>query len=1790
VIGTLTKKDRKWSAILRSLARLHITSVPVDWTVLYSAYKPKLITLPSYQWRKKRYWIEGPHALYVRTVINKQQAGPLASGSHSRHPFLLSPTLRDQNKKGWQLELSTNDFPYLKDHDILGTLVLAATCSIEYTIAAAHDMRDAAAAAARDYSIPDKYAVGVHLLVENPVLITTTNPPVLKLDIDGTSLPLGARIPFRLLQSSKDNSSNNKDAGSGRGSIFCVPKEVDHSVRDLANQLIDDALADDSRENKKYKRYSGAEVYAHVAKHDYNFGPAHQGVHTAWIESEATKAIGLIEVPEAIADTASDYFLHPSLFDAIFHPSILCRTNDLTLVPTSIQLIFFNKPKSNKMWGVFRSVKTVQKSFFGEFILLDEDKTVIFHIPYFVAKPMNNNTGVGTYEQMWSPTIPTSISTDYFSSKPRKILIFASKNEVGAQVVKRLRSENKKNAVVAVYTSEKTSHTSKDEWQVDPFDEAGMASVIQQTILSGTDIWDAIVYMWPTEEILRESNQKLDMGYKTCAGLLHLLKPMLNSAKVPYPRVIGVTSGAAAVVGEKQLNVAQSTLWGFARSAILEYPDLKLALLDIDPHEDDAAVAASVQHIVAELSSLEGHWDETAYRDERCFKNIMQDASAQPLFQVDASTGIPRIDSVALRHSAASGKLTCTANPETPPLTSAQVRIQAKRIGVLPHILTSSLPPLNSGGFPAVSVYGNVEIGSKSNNLATGDEVIAIGVLPLGNQANVDCNAVIRKPEKWDDNHAATIPAILAVAYYVINYEALVRSRDSVLIVGDLAGLGVAAALLARKLATKVYALVPEESVNHITSLGVKALPLGSWQKTDETPRLDVILSFLDNANDEEHLLLHKQLTTVLKPKARFIGFSKNHILTESTSTFGVSQQVFDLNFFSDREIVSEIVEAISPIFEEFPTAAVHPSVYTVAQISDLDLSALDYASTHIVADFTHIEEISPSNVDYVPNFRSNATYVVVGGLRGLGLATANYAVINGARHIVLVGRSKPDEETQKAISAMKARNAEVIIANGSVTDETFVAGLFQKIKKEMPPLKGVFHSAVVLMDRLVVKHGWSEFAQVLDPKVAGAWLMHKYTLNVPLDFFVLYSSMTSVIGNPGQVAYGAGNAFMDALAQHRRLLGLPTISFNWGGVSDVGVLARASGDVAEMLDKTGNHLLTPDDVLDALGDNLYSSRSGISVLRVDWAKYFAVNTPLPSRIRYKTISTSSTAQGDKQGENSNEAVVLKAIRDAPDDGVQIIEEFLQQYFMKILEFSTPPDVDISIQHLGIESVLAAQMRQHITTQIGVTMPVVWFFSNLTITDLAKRLFGLIPPEELRPPAPKEGSESESLDTTIKEESVDGSPNIIVSDLSFNQFSIYEVSPPGSVDMNLYGYCVFPWMPSKKEYIGQVIQAAVDHHPILKAAYKLKKGDVEKVVQIVDLNAKAHVEYIDATKLTLEEVEAAIVVQANIPFDLTKGHLIKTFIYEREKQMTIAFVFHHLIVDLISCFIFFEDVMNMWASKQRLPKTDVVDHDEFVRWEKQWLASDDGRKAAEFWTSLTKDHNLVKPIELKLKHHNKAVKKSINIFDIHLTPEEHAGLSVLVKQLNTTPFIILWVAYQILLAQGGNSYGPVVMGSVFTTRSNNQVSKRMIGAFVNCLPLINTVYAHNTLREVVETSTPVLSSSMDHAAYHHSLIPKKEGANLLQHMIVDDRVEYNQKFTSLVTKMKFDTVSVNEDTQLKILSESEDSNKIWMQLLLRNDLFDSKAVHTYNTLFKKILSDLLTNPKVAQKRIDKIGY
>ncbi|MDC0676180.1 type I polyketide synthase [Sorangium atrum] len=197
-----------------------------------------------------------------------------------------------------------------------------------------------------------------------------------------------------------------------------------------------------------------------------------------------------------------------------------------------------------------------------------------------------------------------------------------------------------------------------------------------------------------------------------------------------------------------------------------------------------------------------------------------------------------------------------------------------------------------------------------------------------------------------------------------------------------------------------------------------------------------------------------------------------------------------------------------------------------------------------------------------VAPLRPDRTYLVTGGMGGLGRRVARRLVERGARHLALMGRREPTAEAAEELRRIRESGAEIAIFIADVSIEEDAARVLNAIAREMPPLAGVVHAAGLPGDSVLLRHTWEQFAAVLAAKVQGSWNLHVLTRDLPLDFCVYFSSLAAIAGAPSQSSYAAANAFLDALAHHRRALGLPALSVDWGPFSEVGMLATRGASV----------------------------------------------------------------------------------------------------------------------------------------------------------------------------------------------------------------------------------------------------------------------------------------------------------------------------------------------------------------------------------------------------------------------------------------------------------------------------------------------------------------------------------------------------------------------------------------------------------------------------------------------------
>ncbi|MDB4286019.1 SDR family NAD(P)-dependent oxidoreductase [bacterium] len=277
------------------------------------------------------------------------------------------------------------------------------------------------------------------------------------------------------------------------------------------------------------------------------------------------------------------------------------------------------------------------------------------------------------------------------------------------------------------------------------------------------------------------------------------------------------------------------------------------------------------------------------------------------------------------------------------------------------------------------------------------------------------------------------------------------------------------------------------------------------------------------------------------------------------------------------------------------------PLLFNQISIDDREDQIAFRAGDRFVLRLFPFKQTAPSSTPEV-SLRADSTYLITGGLGGLGLATAKWMTQRGARHLALLGRSEPSPLAKGIVDQIRNEGVEVVVAQADVSDLTQLENVVKKIERDMPVLRGVVHAAGVLDDGSLLNLNSLRMKKVMAPKVDGTWNLHNTTLNLPLDFFLLFSSAVSVLGSPGQGNYAAASSYLDAMAYFRRNLGLPAMSINWGPWAEVGLAAEVTEKLKEQNAST-QHLVKVikiDQGLEILEQLLSESSPQVMVLPFD--------------------------------------------------------------------------------------------------------------------------------------------------------------------------------------------------------------------------------------------------------------------------------------------------------------------------------------------------------------------------------------------------------------------------------------------------------------------------------------------------------------------------------------------------------------------------------------------------------------
>ena len=795
---------------------------------------------------------------------------------------------------------------------------------------------------------------------------------------------------------------------------------------------------------------------------------------------------------------------------------------------------------------------------------------------------------------------------------------------------------------------------------------------------------------------------------QACASALALVQGMADADVTPDKGVWFVTRGAQVLERERDGELAGATLWGFGKVVAQEAAHLQPRMIDLDP-----AQTAFPADFLNELlyPDQENH---IAYRlgDRLAARLVRSGTEAERLVLPEEPDWVLSPDPGGMFE-----KPEIKLLPERT-LEPKQVRATVEATGLNFWDVFRSLGFIEEGNLGRELCGHVLEVGSDVTAVSVGDRVVGLGFGAFGPEMITREELVAPAPPGVSVSALATIPSAFVSA--ALSYELSgLEAGDRVLIHAGAGGVGLAAIQLANAAGAKVFATASAPKQAYLRSLGVEhvfdsrqtAFGKEILEITDGAG-VDVVLNCLTGEG-----FIDASLSCLAKG-GRFVELARRDILSQDEMAAArpdVAYDILELDVLKKTD-PAWVGRVLSGIMEQFSSGKLKPIVHSRWPLAEAG------AALRFMRSARHLGKIVLTPPALIRGqLRHDRTYLVTGGLGGIGCAVAEWLAGQGAGAIVLNGRRDPDAAAEKTISALRERGITVQVELADVLDVAAVDQMLARIDQDLPPLGGVIHSVGVLSDAALTNQSWESFEKVLWPKILGAWHLHRATVNRDLDLFILFSSRVGVMGNPGQANHAAANAFLDQLAGHRRALGLPGQAIAWGAWSEIGEAAEQRERIDRRRTALGGRWFTPQQGIKALENLVRQDTTNSVVMAMDWAVFEEATGTRPPLLE-DLLSVVSDNEAEASALSGD---LLSQLRGVPAAAhKELLVSFLQQEVQAVLRLPTAPAPTVGFFDLGMDSLMTVELRNRLNRAFSeeYTAPNTVVFDYPDITTLAGHL------------------------------------------------------------------------------------------------------------------------------------------------------------------------------------------------------------------------------------------------------------------------------------------------------------------------------------------------------------------------------------------------------------------------------------------------------------------------------------
>jgi polyketide synthase 5 len=1247
------------------VADIHAAGASVDLVALNPG--GLLVDAPLPTWTHRRHWISGA----------AQETPTHGACTISVHP-LLGEHVRLQEEPErhvWQGRVGTGAHPWLGDHQVRGVAVFPGAAYCEMALAAAHTV-----------------------LGETVEVRDIRFERALLLEEETTVGSSAARTPSGVVEFTVATTQEDEQVRHAIATLHAAQDETPPAY-DVAGMLASHP-----------RREDGDAVRARMDHRGVQYGPAFSGlgaVHVADDDGTDDTVLAEVALPRQIRSHEDAYRVHPALLDVCFqsvesHPRVRALGEGALGLPLGVARLRAYGPARNVHYCHTRVTSAGIGGVEADIDLLDECGNVVLSVGGLrVGSAVSED---GRQDQVLAQRLLTV-------EWRHRDLAEVEYADSGAWLL--VSTGPSSEDMVAELTDALASHGAPCttlHWPLRS-DDGSLAQELQERVRSG-GLQGVVVLAATLED---GDDLPSATGRDHVRHLVRIARELAEVSGDP-PRLYVVTRAAQTVLPADRPHLEHSGVRGLMRVLAVEHPQLRPTQIDLD---DSTGAERLAQQLLTGSDE-----DETAWRDGQWYVARLTPSPLRPE-ERRSSTVSNEEQGMCLRIGTPGDleSLEYQARERVSPgAGQVEVAVHASSINFADVLVAFGRYPAFDGRLPQLGIdFAGVvtAVGPDVTTHRVGDRVAGLSADGCwGTFVTCEADLVAPLPDGVDFAEAAALTTATATAWYGLSDLARIQAGEKVLIHSGTGGVGQAAIAIARAAGAEIYATAGSDKRRQVLrDMGIEHVyDSRSLEFADQIRRdtdgygVDVVLNSLPGAAQRAGIEL-------LAFGGRFVEIGKRDIYGDTR--IGLYPFRRNLSFYAvDLALMSvthpqRIRRLFETVYRLTAEGALPVPEYTACPLGEA-ASAIRTMSgaRHTGKLVLEIPRTGVTEVmvpaDQVHVFRGDGSYVVSGGLGGLGLFLAEKMASGGCGRIVLSSRSAPSAAAVQTIERIRATGTDVVVECGDITDPGTAQRLVQTATATGLPLRGVLHAAALVQDATLANITDDLLERDWGAKVRGAWNLHRATSELPLDWFCLFSSAAALVGSPGQGAYAAANSWLDAFTLWRRAQRLPATTIAWGAWSEIGAgraLAEGTG-VA----------ITPDEgayAFEALlrYDRAYTGYAPL--MNAPWLEAFAAQIPFAESFRSTEPSGAGTARLRAELEEL-----------PPEEWPVRLRRLIAEHVSLILRRNVDPDRPLA--EYGMDSLGALELRTRIEGDTGVRISPKDM--STTIRDLAGQLC-----EELAP-------------------------------------------------------------------------------------------------------------------------------------------------------------------------------------------------------------------------------------------------------------------------------------------------------------------------------------------------------------------------------------------------------------------------------------------------------------------------